>query len=132
MPTHGELEKFELPRSSQLSASANSWYDQGTRLKVGAVDDPSSPVFQLGPKKPLPDRSDQGASGRRLGVDGISETLRAAGTRLAREPTANPRRAVAEPVDGEGDGRSPARYLWAMLIARLYEAFPFSQYPIYY
>jgi hypothetical protein len=32
--------------------------------------------------------------------------------------------AVAESVGGEGHRRSPARYPWAMLIARIYEVFP--------
>jgi len=49
--------------------------------------------------------------------------LRAAVTALAREPAAA-QPADAAPVGGEEHYRSPARYLWAMLIARIYEVFP--------
>ena len=50
--------------------------------------------------------------------------LRAAVTALALAPVATPERPVAaEPVDSDGLSRLPARYLWAMLIVRSYEAF---------
>jgi len=59
------------------------------------------------------------------GVLAPNAPLRAAVTALAREPAATPvQPAVAEPVGSEGHGRSPARTLWAMLIARIYEVFP--------
>ncbi len=46
-------------------------------------------------------------------------------TALARAPAATPQQpAAAEPVGGERPYRSPARYLWARLIARIYEVFP--------
>ncbi len=57
--------------------------------------------------------------------------LRAAVTALARDTVATPEQpAVAAPAGGEGHSeghsRSPARYLWAMLIARIYETFPLA------
>jgi hypothetical protein len=59
------------------------------------------------------------------GVLAPNAPLRAAVTALAREPPATTSQpAVAESVAGEGHYRSPARYLWAMLIARIYEVFP--------
>jgi len=59
------------------------------------------------------------------GVLAPNAPLRAAVTALARAPAATPEQpAVAEPVGGEGPYRSPARYLWATLIARIYEVFP--------
>jgi hypothetical protein len=61
------------------------------------------------------------------GVLAPNAPLRAAVTALARESAATPDQpAVAEPLAGEGHWRSPARYLWAMLIARIYETFPLS------
>ncbi len=57
------------------------------------------------------------------GVLAPNAPLRAAVTALARTPAPEPP-AVSEPVGGEGHHRSPARYLWAMLIARIYEVFP--------
>jgi len=51
--------------------------------------------------------------------------LRAAVTALARAPAATPAQpAAAQPMGGEGHYRSPARYLWAMRMARIYELFP--------
>jgi len=59
------------------------------------------------------------------GVLAPNAPLRAAVTALARAPAAPPAQpAVAELEGGEGHRRSPARYLWAMLIARIYEVFP--------
>ena len=59
------------------------------------------------------------------GVLAPNAPLRAAVTALAPAPAATlAQPAVAEPVGGEGHYRSPARYLWAMLIARIYELFP--------
>ena len=61
------------------------------------------------------------------GVLAPNAPLRAAVTALARESAATPDQpAVAQPLAGEGHWRSPARYLWAMLIARIYETFPLS------
>ncbi len=61
------------------------------------------------------------------GVLAPNAPLRAAVTALARDTAATPDQpAVAEPVGGEQHRRSPARYLWAMLIARIYETFPLS------
>ena len=58
---------------------------------------------------------------------GKSTPLRAAVTALARAPAATPEQpAVAALAGGEEHRRSPARYLWAMLIARIYEAFPLA------
>jgi len=56
------------------------------------------------------------------GVLAPNTPLRAALTALAGEPAAQP--AVAEPVGGQRPYRSPARYLWAMLVARIYEVLP--------
>ena len=56
------------------------------------------------------------------GVLAPNAPLRAAVTARARAPPAQP--ADAAPVGGEEHYRSPARYLWAMLIARIYEVFP--------
>jgi hypothetical protein len=59
------------------------------------------------------------------GVLAPNAPLRAALTALARDTPATPDpSAVAESVGGEEHRRSPARYLWAMLIARIYEVFP--------
>ena len=59
------------------------------------------------------------------GVLAPNAPLRAAVTALARAPAATPEQpAVAEPVGGEEHRRSSARYLWAMLIAQIYEVFP--------
>ena len=59
------------------------------------------------------------------GVLAPNAPLRAAVTALARASAATPEQpAVAEPVGGEEHRRSPARYLWALLIARIYEVFP--------
>ncbi len=59
------------------------------------------------------------------GVLAPNSPLRAALTALARAPPATPQQpVVAEPVGDQRLGRSPARYLWAMLIARIYELFP--------
>jgi len=61
------------------------------------------------------------------GVLAPNSPLRAAVTALARAPAAiESHPAATEPEDGEGHYRSPARYLWAMLIARIYETFPLS------
>ncbi len=57
------------------------------------------------------------------GVLAPNSPLRAAVTALARAP-APEQPADAAPVGGEEHYRSPARYLWAMLIARIYEVFP--------
>ena len=54
------------------------------------------------------------------GVLAPNSPLRAAVTALARAP-APEQPADAAPVGGEEHYRSPARYLWAMLIARIYE-----------
>jgi hypothetical protein len=62
---------------------------------------------------------------RHHGVLAPNSALRAAVTVLARDTAATPdQSAVAEPLGGETRGRSPARYLRAMLIARIYEVFP--------
>jgi len=59
------------------------------------------------------------------GVLAPNAPLRAAVTALARAPAATPDQpAVTEPVGGEGHYRSPARTLWAMLIARIDEPGP--------
>ncbi len=59
------------------------------------------------------------------GVLAPNAPLRAAVTALARAPAApQSHPAATEPVGGEGHRRSPARYLWARLLARIYEVFP--------
>jgi len=59
------------------------------------------------------------------GVLAPNAPLRAALTALAGDAAATPEQpAVAEPVGGQRHRRSPARYLWAMLIARIYEVLP--------
>jgi hypothetical protein len=55
--------------------------------------------------------------------------MRSCAQRPRRSPESRPaaapeQPAAAEPVDSAGHCRSPARYLWAMLIARIYEVFP--------
>jgi hypothetical protein len=63
------------------------------------------------------------------GVLAPNAPLRAAVTALAPQPPAAAgARPAADPTDEVTDGiwRSPARYLWAMLLARLYEAFPLA------
>jgi len=61
------------------------------------------------------------------GVLAPNAPLRAAVTALARAPPATPGQPVPlQAVGSEGLSRSPARYLWAMLIARIYETFPLS------
>ena len=55
--------------------------------------------------------------------------LRAAVTALAPEAVAAPSSALVKPSGdepNEAPHRSPARYLWAMLLARSYEAFPLT------
>jgi len=61
------------------------------------------------------------------GVLAPNAPLRAAVTALARAPAATQSHpASTEPLGSDRRWRSPARYLWAMLIARIYETFPLS------
>lgn len=55
---------------------ANGWWDRDTKIKVGAVADPTFPVFWLAPGKPPADYDGSGASGRKLQVEGIGDALR--------------------------------------------------------
>jgi len=58
------------------------------------------------------------------GVLAPNAPLRAAVTALARAAGSHP--ASTEPLGSEGLSRSPARTLWAILIARIYETSPLS------
>jgi hypothetical protein len=66
---------------------------------------------------------------RYFGVLAPNAPLRAAVTALAPEAIAAPSSAPVKPSGdepNEAPHRSPARYLWAMLLARIYEAFPLT------
>jgi hypothetical protein len=66
---------------------------------------------------------------RYYGVLAPTAPVRAAVTALATDGVATPPSAPAQRADDkppETPFRSPARYLWAMLLARLYEAFPLT------
>ncbi len=65
------------------------------------------------------------------GVLAPNATLRAAVTALAREASNGAQRQTRQEKEGAEDAveapwRSPARYLWAMLLARIYEAAPLA------
>jgi Putative transposase len=61
---------------------------------------------------------------RCFGVLGRNSPLRAAVTAMALAAQAQPATTQAEPAESVPPKHSPAHYLWAVLIARIYEVFP--------
>ena len=124
-PGHAALGTGAPPSESHILA--NAWYEPKMGIKLSAVYDPKSPVFDMASGAPgEPTRAGFGASGARLAVDGVADALRAATGDRARSVSISIKKRAA----ALATGRRPGLAIWyeptqaAMTTSRFYAEQP--------